>query len=127
MLIKTLRNLLLLLVFASFSGCKKQGFDQAWTKEHAPEKFAARFVTTNGEFEIEVERRFSPLAADRFYQLVKHGYFENGIFYRVVSGFVAQFGNTNSVEMAQWRSVPVPDEKVILPNKRGSVSFARYG
>lgn len=72
-------------------------------------------------------RSLSPKAADRFYQLVKHGYYDDAVFYRVVPDFVAQFGNTDAAIMEHWRSVKIPDEKVILGNKRGTISFARAG
>ncbi len=109
------------------AGCTETGFRPEWTKEKSPEIFTARFETTKGDFDIEVVRKRSPLAADRFYQLVCHKYYDNAIFYRVVPGFVAQFGNTDSSLMNQWRSVKVPDEPVVYSNKKGTVSFARYG
>src|SRR5690606_39226314 len=86
-----------------------------------------KFETTKGDFEISVTRKHSPKAADRFYQLVKHGYFDNAIFYRVVEGFVAQFGNTDTLQMKQWRSVTIADEPVLFANSRGTISFAREG
>lgn len=109
------------------TGCKKPTFQPEWTQEQSPEEFLAKFETTKGDFEIEVSRKYSPAAADRFYQLVKHGYYDNSIFYRVVPGFVAQFGNTDTIVMNQWRTVKIPDEPVLLGNKRASVSFARFG
>lgn len=108
-------------------GCTDPAFKKEWTKEKSPETFTVRFETTKGEFEIHAKRKLSPKAADRFYQLVKHGYYNNAIFYRVVPGFVAQFGNTDTITMNQWRSVKVPDESVIQSNSKGTVSFARFG
>src|SRR5271163_2010587 len=58
----------------------------------APETFKARFITTKGEFVIEVHRDWAPLGADRFYNLVRNGYFNNAHFFRIVPGFVVQFG-----------------------------------
>ena len=107
--------------------CAKPNFNPEWLNEQAPASFTARFETTKGDFEITVSRDYSPNAADRFYQLVSHGYFDDAIFYRVVEGFVAQFGNTDTVEMKQWRSKKIPDEPVLLSNKKGTVSFARDG
>ncbi len=109
------------------TGCRQSGFDPAWTNEQAPQTFTARFETTKGEFEIEVHRHWSPKAADRFYQLVRNHYFDNGIFYRVVPDFVAQFGNTDAALMDQWRAVSIPDEPVRMRNEKGTVSFARLG
>lgn len=109
------------------AGCKENTFQIEWTHEKAPEVFQAKFETTKGEFVIEVTRKLSPKAADRFYQLVRHGYYDNAIFYRVVPDFVAQFGNTDTVAMNRWRSVKIPDEPVLQGNKKGTVSFARLG
>jgi len=119
----------ILLIFLSviFIGCKKSEFKSEWTKEQAPETFLAKFETTKGDFEIHVTRKLSPKAADRFYQLIKHGYYDNAIFYRVVPGFVAQFGNTNVPEMDHWKAIEIPDEDVRKSNKRGTISFARFG
>ena len=108
-------------------GCKKTDFKSEWTKEQAPEIFLAKFETTKGDFEVQVTRKLSPKAADRFYQLVKRGYFDNGIFYRVVPGFVAQFGNTDTAEMSNWKASEVEDEIVLSSNIRGTISFARFG
>lgn len=74
-----------------------------------------------------INRNWSPQAADRLYQLLKHGYYDNAIFYRVVPGFVAQFGNTDALQMKQWKSVTVPDEAAQHSNTRGTISFARSG
>ena len=98
-----MKKLVLLLAVVAVS-CAKPAFDPKWLSERAPETYTARFETTKGDFDIAVERKYSPKAADRFYQLVKHGYFDDGIFYRVVEGFVAQFGNTDQHAMEQWRS-----------------------
>ncbi len=109
------------------TGCNQRTFDPDWTQINAPATFTARFETTKGDFEVEVNRQYCPYAADRFYQLVKSGYFDNGIFYRVVPDFVAQFGNTHIAEMEQWRKFIIPDEPVKLRNTRGTLSFARFG
>ncbi len=115
-------------VLSSFlMSCKKIDFKKEWTKEKSPNTFSARFETTRGDFEIKVNRSWSPHAADRLYQLIAHGYYDNAIFYRVVPGFVAQFGNTNTIVMNQWKSVVIPDEKVLQSNKRGTIAFARFG
>lgn len=115
------------LIILSVSCAQKESFNIAWTREQAPEHFTAKFETTKGNFEVEVSRKLSPKAADRFYQLVKHQYFDDGIFYRVVPGFVAQFGNTDAALMEHWRTVKIPDEPVISGNEKGTISFARAG
>ncbi|NHM08150.1 peptidylprolyl isomerase [Flavobacterium sp. CYK-4] len=122
-----MRQLILLLTLVFFAACEQTKFKTEWTREVAPEVFTAKFETTKGDFTITVERHLSPKAADRFYQLVKHGYYDNGIFYRVVKDFVAQFGNTDTLVMNQWRKIKIPDEPVRLGNLKGTVSFARDG
>ena len=119
-------QLILLLIVLTF-GCSPKTFNIKWTKEIAPENFAARFETSKGNFEIAIKRRLSPNAADRFYQLVKHDYFDNSLFYRVNPGFVAQFGGNDSIAYKKWNSVKVPDEQVKQSNTKGTFSFARGG
>jgi len=119
---------LFILVFVFFIvGCQRETFNESWTKEQAPDEYHVLFETSKGEFLVEVKREYSPKAADRFYQLVKHNYFDNGVFYRVVKGYVAQFGNTDLEIMEKWRQTKVPDEEVKLKNTRGTLSFAQYG
>src|SRR5713226_8452588 len=64
----------------------------AAVKAKAPETYRAKFTTTKGDFVVEVTRAWAPLGADRFYNLVKGGYFDDASFFRVVPGFVVQFG-----------------------------------
>lgn len=120
-------KLFYLFVILTLAACNQSQFKPEWTKEHAPETFTARFETTKGAFEIEVHRSWSPEAADRLYQLIKHRYYDDAIFYRVVPGFVAQFGNTETTVMDKWRTVKIPDEAVVHKNSRGTISFARSG
>ncbi|HVZ95531.1 MAG TPA: peptidylprolyl isomerase [Chitinophagaceae bacterium] len=107
--------------------CAPKIFKPEWVSEKSPEKFTARFETTKGIFDIEIERKWSPQAADRMYQLVKHHYFDDAVFYRVVPGFVVQFGGSDSVKNQAWQKNIVPDEPVLLSNKKGTLSFARSG
>lgn len=118
---------LIVLVTLLLASCTPRLFKKSWTNEIAPENYAARFETSKGVFEIQVNRKLSPRAADRFYQLVKHRYFDKGIFYRVNPGFVVQFGNSDSVTNAKWHEIKVPDEPVIQGNDKGYLSFARGG
>ena len=122
-----MRKIIIALFIISFIGCSPAIFKASWTKEIAPETFTTRFETTKGSFDIKVTRRFSPKAVDRFYQLVKHRYFDDGIFYRVNPGFVAQFGSSDSTKYNRWNSIKVPDEKVLQGNQRGTLSFGRGG
>lgn len=122
-----MRIILFILLSVIITSCKESEFKTEWTKEQAPETFTAKFETTKGDFEIEITRSWSPKGADRLYQLIKHNYYDNAIFYRVVPNFVAQFGNTDAQSMEDWKTVPIPDEAVLHSNKRGTISFARYG
>ena len=107
--------------------CSGKTFDQKWLQTKAPETYRIRFESTKGEFDVLVHRDWSPLAADRLYQMVKHEYFDYAIFYRVTADFVAQFGSSNRLLKEQWMTYPVPDEPVVQPNLRGRLSFARAG
>lgn len=122
-----MKKIISLLAVIIVACSQKPGFDPQWIKEQAPESYTAKFETTKGTFEIEVDRADSPAAADRFYQLVKNGYFDDAVFYRVVEGFVAQFGNSDTIVMNQWREFKVPDEPVKRSNSVGTISFARAG
>ena len=115
-----------LLIFLLVS-CSPTIFKSKWTKEIAPETYITRFETSKGNFDIEVTRKFSPKAADRFHQLVKYHYFDSVLFYRVNPGFVAQFGSSDSTSYTNWHSYKLIDEKVIQGNSRGTLSFARGG
>src|ERR1051326_4365999 len=102
--------------------------DPAKLKDKAPEKFKAEFETTKGTFVVEVTRALSPNGADRFYNLVKHGYFDGNKFFRVVPGFVVQFGiHGDPAVSAAWRDAKIPDDPVKGSNKRGTVTFATAG
>lgn len=94
----------------------------------APERFRARFDTTKGTFIIEVHREWSPNGADRFYNLVKNGYYDGVKFFRVVPGFVVQWGISGDPSIATtWLKATIPDDAVKESNKRGFVTFAKSG
>ena len=67
------------------------------------------------------------MAIDRLFAQIKYGYYNQALFYRVRPGFVAQFGSDDSVKIKKWGTIKIPDEPVIKPNERGTVSFARNG
>src|SRR5665213_100612 len=94
----------------------------------APEVYKAQFTTTRGDFVVEVHRASAPLGADRFYSLVKNGYFTNAAFFRVVPGFIVQFGlNANPAVNKVWMQANIKDDAVMGSNKRGTLVFATAG
>jgi peptidyl-prolyl cis-trans isomerase A (cyclophilin A) len=100
----------------------------AQLNEKAPDKFQAKFDTSKGEFIIEVTRSWSPNGADRFYNLVKNGFFDNCRFFRVVPNFMVQFGiNGDPKISAVWRAAQFKDDPANQSNKRGFITFATAG
>ena len=94
-------------------------------KERAPDTFAANFDTTVGSFVITVHRKWAPNGADRFYNLVKNGFYNDGRFFRAVPNFMVQFGlNGDPTISALWREQRIPPDKVVETNRRGTVTFA---
>jgi peptidyl-prolyl cis-trans isomerase A (cyclophilin A) len=94
----------------------------------APPVYKVRFDTSRGTFVIEVHRDWAPNGADRFYNLVKNGFYDNTRFFRVVSGFMVQFGiNGDPRISAQWRNANIPDDSVRQSNQRGYITFATAG
>jgi peptidyl-prolyl cis-trans isomerase A (cyclophilin A) len=94
----------------------------------APQLFTATFKTTKGTFQIEAHRTWAPKGADRFYNLVKSGFYDGVIFFRVVPRFVVQFGISPypSVSTA-WQNATITDDLVTIHNTRGAVTFASAG
>jgi peptidyl-prolyl cis-trans isomerase A (cyclophilin A) len=102
--------------------------DPAKLTEKAPETFKAQFDTTKGKFTIEVTRSLAPNGADRFYNLVRSGYFTDVEFFRVVPGFMCQFGiHGDPAVSAKWREAAIPDDPVKGSNTRGAITFATAG
>lgn len=92
----------------------------------APMSYRVKFETSTGDFVIDVERDWSPHGADRFYELVKTGFYDGCRFFRVVDGFVVQFGMNGDPEVqAKWSEKTIPDDPVVQSNKRGFVTFAK--
>jgi len=96
--------------------------------EKAPATYKVKFDTTRGAFTVSVTRAWAPLGADRFYNLVKHHFYDNAAFFRVVSGFVVQFGiSANPSVSAAWKHTDIQDDPVTQTNKRGAIVFATAG
>ena len=97
-------------------------------KEKAPDTFKVKFTTTRGEFTMVVTRAWAPLGADRFFNLVKHHFYDNASVFRVVPGFVAQFGISSYPPVtAAWQKTEIKDDPVTQTNKKGYVTFATAG
>jgi len=94
--------------------------------EQAPPTFRARFETSQGPFVIEVQREWAPIAADRFYTLVRRGFYDDARFFRVLNGFMAQFGlNGDPKIQGEYALANLLDEPSKQSNLRGFVSFAK--
>jgi len=94
--------------------------------EQAPPTYTVNLNTTKGLIAIQVHRDWAPIAADRFYNLVKNGFYDEARFFRVVPNFMVQFGmNANPAVTRAWSGVPMKDETTKQGNKKGYVTFAR--
>jgi peptidyl-prolyl cis-trans isomerase A (cyclophilin A) len=97
-------------------------------KEQAPPVYKVEFDTSKGPFVIEVHRDWATNGADRFYNLVKNGFYDNVRFFRVVEGFMAQFGINGDPKVSSiWREARIKDDPVRISNKRTFVTFATAG
>ena len=94
----------------------------------APASYRVVFTTNKGPFTVEVHRDWAPLGADRFYELVKDGFYDGNRFFRVVPGFVVQWGiNGDPAVQAKWRDKTIPDDPVKESNQLGTITFATSG
>lgn len=101
--------------------------DEFWSQP-APDRFHVRFATGEGDFVVEVHREWAPLGADRFYNLVRAGFFDNSRFFRIRAGYIAQFGISGDPKVsAVWRDRALEDDPVRETNRRSSVAFAMTG
>jgi peptidyl-prolyl cis-trans isomerase A (cyclophilin A) len=123
------RLMAVLLALTAAAPAMSQGLmNPAALNEQAPPTYKAKFDTSKGAFEIEVHRDWAPVGADRFYNLVKNGFFDDARFFRVISGFMVQFGiNGDPSVSAQWRQARIHDDPVKQSNTRGMITFATAG
>jgi peptidyl-prolyl cis-trans isomerase A (cyclophilin A) len=118
------------LVSCSSSDDKKKAESPAAStvKETVPEVFHVKLDTSKGMVDIEVHRDWAPVGADHFFQLVKSGFYDGARFFRVVRGFVVQFGiNGDPQTNAMWANATLPDDPVKEHNVTGTVTFATRG
>jgi homoserine O-acetyltransferase len=94
----------------------------------APASYRVRIDTTKGSFLVQVDRRWAPRGADRFYELVRSGFYDDSRFFRVRRGFVAQFGIAGDPAVtARWRGKSITDDRPQQSNARGTIAFAMTG
>lgn len=130
-----IRRYFVLVCVLMVGGCSHQSEKQAlfnpsheeWERE-APDVSKIRMETSKGEFVIELHRAWAPIGVDRFYNLVRLGFYDDSRFYRVRKDFIMQFGIAGEPEVAQvWEKVEINDDPVVESNRRGYVSFAMTG
>jgi peptidyl-prolyl cis-trans isomerase A (cyclophilin A) len=91
-----------------------------------PDTVNVRFESTAGDFVVEVVRAWAPMGAYRFYNLVRNGFYDGNVFFRVVPGFVVQWGVSGVPEVQRaWNDENIPDDPVLASNRRGTVTFAK--
>ncbi len=122
-----------LLAVAGLGGCLGHGNRRAvlldpahpaWS-EVAPDTFLATFETTRGDFVVQVIRDWAPVGADRFYNLVRNGYYDDARFHRIVPGFITQWGIAGNPEVtAVWYDRGIADDPAVTSNVRGTIAFA---
>jgi cyclophilin family peptidyl-prolyl cis-trans isomerase len=115
------------LLAAVLAGAADRGLltDPGNPDPRAPDRFVARFSTTAGNFDVEVTRAWAPRGADRFHRLVRGGYYDGSKIFRVIPGYIAQFGIAAEPALAKtWRFAYFPDEPQRRPCARGAVAFA---
>jgi cyclophilin family peptidyl-prolyl cis-trans isomerase len=123
-----MKKITLLFALIFVVSCSPKVFKEKWTQEQAPDYFKARFETSQGNFDIEAKREWSPEGVDRLYQLIKNEFYTDIAVFRVVPGFVAQFGiHNDSIVNQSWRRYKIQDEPVVEKNFKGTIAFARGG
>jgi peptidyl-prolyl cis-trans isomerase A (cyclophilin A) len=103
-------------------------FEPGLATARAPDVFRARFTTTQGDFVVEVHRDWAPVGADRFYNLVRVGFYDGTRFFRAIDGFMVQWGLSGDTAVsAAWHDARVKDDPHVRSNVRGTMSFAKSG
>src|SRR5579864_826616 len=108
----------------ALAGCSQQSEESA-RDERAPDSCKVLFDTSKGQFVVTVNRAWAPIGADHFYTLVKNGFYDGARFFRVVPGFVVQFGiAADPAVNAKWRYTNIQDDPVSQSNRPGTITFA---
>ena len=122
---KTVARILLVLSIALSFGIRLMADESAAT-EQAPETYQVLFETSKGDFTVEVHREWSPNGADRFHKLVESGFYDECRFFRVLPGFMVQWGINGDPEIQKnWVKANIKDDRVTQTNKRGFITYAK--
>jgi len=126
-----MRLILVLSLLAGLAGCNRGGNDEGAgaivTPPKGPERYRALFETSKGNFTVDVVRGWSPLGADRFHELVQSAFYDQNRFFRVVPGFVVQWGlNGDPAVNRKWK-LNIEDDPAGMSNTAGTVTFATAG
>jgi peptidyl-prolyl cis-trans isomerase A (cyclophilin A) len=116
-------------VLAIFTACSSPAPKETAAKPaQAPATYRVKFDTAKGPFIVEVHRDWAPRGADRFYELIEDKYYDDLYFFRVIKGFVVQWGiHKDPAVMARWNAMVIPDDPVKQSNRRGTITFATDG
>jgi peptidyl-prolyl cis-trans isomerase A (cyclophilin A) len=116
-------------VLATIASAGKDALmDPGKMNAEAPATYKVKFETSEGSFTVDVKREMAPIGADRFYNLVKNGYFDDVRFFRVVPGFVVQFGMSGDPNLTKvWQRATIKDDAVKGSNTKGTLTFATSG
>ena len=121
-----MRRIVWSVAWLMLAGCS--GSSQSKQAASVPDLFKVNLDTSKGPVVIEVHKDWAPLGAERFYQLVKSGYYDGARFFRVLPGFMAQFGIAADPQTnAKWKDANLQDDPVKQSNTRGMVTFAKAG
>ena len=119
-----------LILFATACGTSDPLMKPSFAKmaQPAPDSFDVEMVTSKGTIDFRFYREWAPIGVDRAFYLFRNNFYEGTRFYRVMEGFVAQFGGSGDASIdSVWRSMTLNDEPVIAPNLKGTIAFARSG
>ena len=122
------RHALALFLFVGLTLVSCTSGTKSTKTEQSPAQYKVKLDTTKGDVIILVHRDWSPLGADHFYELVKLGYYNQNAFFRVIKGFVVQFGMNGDPKVNKaWNAITIKDDPSKVTNKTGSVTFAKTG
>src|SRR5260370_18736996 len=125
------RHLVLLTAAIALCGCSDQPKTDSATPaklEHAPDVYKVKVETSKGDFVVQINKEWAPLGAERLFQLVQSGFYDQARCFRVLPGFMVQFGiNAAPKTSALWQNMTIPDDPVKQSNTRGRLTFAKRG